>query len=256
MAQAIAPVDTVTLLEQVLVTGDLAKLSPGQRLEYYRSVCTSLGLNPLTRPFDYIVLNSKLTLYAKKDCAEQLRRNNGVSIPKPDIQFADGLCIVSVTAVDKHGRSDSDIGAVLVEGVKGEARANAIMKAVTKAKRRVTLSICGLGMLDETEVESIPDAQTVRVDMETGEITEPRRTLPPGKPRPPITSEHDPLWRRWVELAIEAADLGIPVPDLELPVEQEPLIAAGQALAKAITAKKATIPTAVPDEEPQDALPI
>ncbi len=27
---------------------------------------------------------------------------------------------------------------------------------MTKAKRRVTLSICGLGWLDETEVESIP----------------------------------------------------------------------------------------------------
>ena len=26
------------------------------------------------------------------------------------------------------------------------------MKTITKAKRRVTLSICGLGMLDETEV--------------------------------------------------------------------------------------------------------
>jgi phage tail sheath protein FI len=30
------------------------------------------------------------------------------------------------------------------------------MKAETKAKRRVTLSICGLNMLDESEVESIP----------------------------------------------------------------------------------------------------
>jgi hypothetical protein len=33
-----------------------------------------------------------------------------------------------------------------------------MMKAVTKAKRRVTLSICGLGMLDETEVDSVPGA--------------------------------------------------------------------------------------------------
>ena len=33
------------------------------------------------------------------------------------------------------------------------------MKAETKAKRRVTLSICGLGMLDETEVETIPGAR-------------------------------------------------------------------------------------------------
>jgi len=30
--------------------------------------------------------------------------------------------------------------------LKGEARANAFLKAVTKAKRRVTLSICGLGL--------------------------------------------------------------------------------------------------------------
>lgn len=31
------------------------------------------------------------------------------------------------------------------------------MKAITKAKRRVTLSICGLGMLDESELETIKE---------------------------------------------------------------------------------------------------
>jgi hypothetical protein len=36
---------------------------------------------------------------------------------------------------------------------------NVVMKAVTKSKRRVTLSLCGLGMLDESEVETIPDAK-------------------------------------------------------------------------------------------------
>ncbi len=59
-----------------------------------------------------------------------------------------------------------------IEGLKGEARANAIMKCVTKAKRRVTLSICGLGMLDETEVDSIPTAQKVAVDPMTGALPE------------------------------------------------------------------------------------
>jgi hypothetical protein len=34
-----------------------------------------------------------------------------------------------------------------------------VLKCVTKAKRRVTLSICGLGWLDETEVETIPVAK-------------------------------------------------------------------------------------------------
>src|SRR5439155_4115860 len=34
------------------------------------------------------------------------------------------------------------------------------MKAETKAKRRLTLSLCGLGMLDESEVEVPPTAVT------------------------------------------------------------------------------------------------
>ena len=48
------------------------------------------------------------------------------------------------------------MGAVSTAGLKGEALANSMMKATTKSKRRVTLSICGLGMLDETEIDSIP----------------------------------------------------------------------------------------------------
>ena len=37
------------------------------------------------------------------------------------------------------------------------------MKAETKAKRRVTLSICGLGILDESETDTMPGAVTVDV---------------------------------------------------------------------------------------------
>ncbi len=39
------------------------------------------------------------------------------------------------------------------------------MKAETKAKRRVTLSICGLGMLDESEVPSVKGAEVVPVEI-------------------------------------------------------------------------------------------
>src|ERR1019366_7434848 len=47
---------------------------------------------------------------------------------------------------------------------------NAMLKARTRAKRRLTLSLCGLGMLDELEVATIPSTQLVDVDAETGEI--------------------------------------------------------------------------------------
>jgi len=62
--------------------------------------------------------------------------------------------------------------------VGGEARANLMMKAETKAKRRVTLSICGLGMLDETEVESLPPAATGA----------PPEDTKPTEPPPPLST--------------------------------------------------------------------
>lgn len=158
------------MMEAVLLGGDLSKLTPAQRVSYYQNVCTSLGINPLTRPFDYITLNGKLTLYARKDAAEQLRKKHNISIGKPVIQFQDELIIVTV---DGHidGRTDSEVGVVKKSDMKGDM-ANAIMKAVTKAKRRLTLSICGLGFLDETEVETIKDAAPVIVD-DNGEIETP-----------------------------------------------------------------------------------
>jgi hypothetical protein len=64
--------------------------------------------------------------------------------------------VVVVRAELPGGRSEDSTGAVPISG-QGEQFANALMKAETKAKRRATLSILGLGMLDETEVESIPE---------------------------------------------------------------------------------------------------
>jgi hypothetical protein len=55
------PIDPA-IMEQVLIGGDLAQLTEAQRLAYYRAVCQSLGLNPLSKPFEYLWLNGKLRL--------------------------------------------------------------------------------------------------------------------------------------------------------------------------------------------------
>lgn len=157
------------LIERVVAGGDLAQLSPAQRTAYYQAVCDSLGLNPLTRPFEYIRLQGKLTLYVRRDATDQLRKINGISVEiKSRSQLGD-LYVVTASARDRDGRVDESIGAVSVQGLSGEALANALMKAETKAKRRVTLSICGLGLTDETEVDSIPSARPVVV-LEDGVI--------------------------------------------------------------------------------------
>jgi hypothetical protein len=158
MSTAVA-VPTAPDIERVLIGGDLAKLSPEQRVVYYNQVCESLGLNPLTKPFQYLNLNGKTVLYATKDCTEQLRQIHNISLSIVSRENCEGVYIVTARAVRADGRQDESIGAVPLPSQAGEAKANAVMKAETKAKRRVTLSICGLGMLDESEIESIPDAK-------------------------------------------------------------------------------------------------
>jgi hypothetical protein len=62
------------VLEAVLMNGDLARLPAQQRVEYMLGVCRTLGLNPATKPFEFITLNGKLVMYARRDCTEQLRK--------------------------------------------------------------------------------------------------------------------------------------------------------------------------------------
>jgi len=187
-------------MEAVIIKGDLKKLTPEERVQYYNETCKSVGLNPLTRPFEYIELQGKLTLYARRDAADQLRKMNGINIEIVSQDVSDGLLSVHVRAKDVTGRIDEDLGVVsFPENMRGDVRANTIMKAVTKAKRRVTLSISGLGMLDETEAETIPSAKPppevksvmrpaelstgTHIDRETGEVIEttaPDQAASPG----------------------------------------------------------------------------
>ncbi len=145
------------LMEQVIVGGDLSKLTANDRMRYYRAVCESVGLNPLTQPFAYLYFQNKMVLYARKECAEQLRDLRGVTITRLDEHWSPDGDLYTVTAYgsNKAGRTDADKGIVSIGALRGVERANAMMKATTKAKRRLTLSLCGLGMLDESEVEDL-----------------------------------------------------------------------------------------------------
>ena len=147
-----------TKVEAALIEGDLSKMSSDEKLQHYRNVCESLGLNPHTKPFGYITLNGKLTLYALRAATDQLRSLHGVSVVETKNVVQNGIVTVTCVVRDKCGREDSDIGCVNISGLSGDALANAFMKAITKAKRRATLSLCGLGWLDETEVETLRDA--------------------------------------------------------------------------------------------------
>jgi len=158
------------ILEKAIMGEDLSGLTPQERLKLYAYVCQSLGLNPYTKPFCYLKLRrkvngkivEKLILYAKKDCAEQLRKIHGISLKVTNRQKIDDFYMVSVYAEDRIGRFDEATASVCIKGLQGQDLCDAIMKCETKAKRRVTFSICGLTWMDKLmdQVESIKDKQT------------------------------------------------------------------------------------------------
>jgi hypothetical protein len=155
---ALAPTSPADVLERIIIHGDLSKLNQDQKVEYYRLMCESLGLNPNTRPFAYLSLQGKTVLYALRDCTDQLRRIHKVSVIETSQEEINGVYVVVCKVQNGEGRTDIARGAVDLGSLKGEALANAIMKTETKAKRRATLSICGLGVLDELEIEDITEA--------------------------------------------------------------------------------------------------
>lgn len=175
---------TPETLERVMLEGDLSKLRPEQRLEWYRARCDAAGLDPRGQPFQYLLLNGKLVLYATKAATEQLTgiHKLGVAIVGRETDRDTGLHIVQARVTFPDGRTVDDCGAVCLTGLKGEALANAVLKATTKAKRRTVLSALGLGMLDESEVEAVAGARRVSVEP-TGEIVDAGPVF--GKPEHP-----------------------------------------------------------------------
>ena len=144
--------------KMVLANGDLEKLTEDQRIEFLVGVCDAVGVDPRTQPFAFLKLQGKTVLYARKDCTEQLRARHKISAELAGERTVNDVLLIKAR-VTMAGRSDEATGAVNIKGLSGEALANAYMKAETKAKRRATLSFCGLGMLDESEVEDAQRAQ-------------------------------------------------------------------------------------------------
>jgi hypothetical protein len=182
-------------MAQVVTSGDLSGLSLPDKLTYYKARCEAAKLDPRTVPFKIIRDGKREILYADGGATAQLALRNGigVTILKQWTEGADGkmpMRYVLVRGTD--GRRATDELAVLplfrstfyenpdgddthevwksVDGRRqkvavpgewrtvklvGEALANALMKCVTKAYRRCILKMVGLGMPDETEIDTI-----------------------------------------------------------------------------------------------------
>jgi len=236
-------------LAQVLIQGDLSQLSSEEKTNYYLAVCESLKLNPYTKPFAYLAFEGGEQLYARKDATDQLRKVHKVSITGLVVERQGDAYIVTASARTADGRTDVATGVVTIKNLFGNPLANAMMRAETKAKRRVTLSICGLGLTDESELDTMVGVRTL-----DPELPEPAEAHVPTREQDPedelvevevtkpanvmVTSQDDRLWQRWMHVRTEALRYGVVPPNVGLPCSRTLLIDAGLVLSQATEAKK------------------
>lgn len=161
-------------IESAMANNNYAKLSPKDRVEVLTKTCTSLGLNPLTQPFGfYKMKDGSVQLYAKRAAAEQLSKIHGVSVLEAGETWNEKTRVftVKIKAQDKDGRIGMNRGDVWISPtLTGEDLANQYMRCFTKAHRRWVLSMCGLGYLDETEVEDVEKAEAKRNQPKSAQI--------------------------------------------------------------------------------------
>jgi hypothetical protein len=153
-----------SITNALILNGDLSKLTPTDKIKYYNGYCVRLGLDSFTRPFEILRLQGKEILYLTRSGAQQLNKLHNVSHMITSRELIADASVYQVTARASlpDGRFTESIGAVNIGGLKGDNYANAIMKCETKAKRRSTLDLLGLGVLDETEVETL-NGQVVEI---------------------------------------------------------------------------------------------
>lgn len=162
---AMQQAEAASLFTTLVLNNDLSKLTEPQRVEYYKIVCDRAGLDPMAKPFDLMTLNGRLVMYANKTTTAQLTAIHNLTVTIVSKEVLNGLYVATARAQKPNGASSEDIGAVVIGGLQGEAAANAMMKAITKAKRRAVLSVCGLGMLDETETDTLQAQQIETVEL-------------------------------------------------------------------------------------------
>lgn len=147
------------IIESLVLGGDVGKLTPAQKVQYVAYRCKQVGLDPAAQPFQLLRLQGKEVLYATAGATQQLCQTRGLSVSVTKREKVEDIYCVEVRVTDKDGRFSENMGSTPIAGLKGEALSNALLKATTKAIRRTVLAHCGLGLMDETEAETIPGAQ-------------------------------------------------------------------------------------------------
>ncbi len=144
------------LVKVAALGGNLKSLTAEQKAEYIAAITKNAGLSDSSL-FKIIEFDGREVLYADKGVAEMLRSTRGLSFTEPNIVLNGALMLITIGITDGK-RTEYDLGSISIDETN---RNHAAMVCMTKAKRRATLSFCGLGMIDNEKKIFFPDYDTM-----------------------------------------------------------------------------------------------
>jgi hypothetical protein len=162
-----------SLLVNIGLNGSVSHFDKSQKQALLSKLCITLGLNEELQPFRiYQNIRGEEYIYATKECCAQLRHREHINIMEVgEPIFSNNTISVRVKGNNKHGRESWEIGSVgTTESMTSAEIAHGVMTAVTKAKRRLTLCLSGLGVLADVELEDM--AQVVSTGIEEQKLSE------------------------------------------------------------------------------------
>lgn len=139
------------------MNGDWKGVSDADRMRFLKHMCDALSIPLVLNPFKFIDMKGKTQLYSTAEAAFSLARKNKMTVKITEEKFdkESQILTIRVTATHPKGEQSDDVGKLYLGGLTGQDRANAEMKAVTKAKRRAIFSALGLSVMDEDEIKHL-----------------------------------------------------------------------------------------------------
>lgn len=157
--------EQIGAVETALMMNNFGALTKAQRALVILKKCEQIGVSIWLQPYAWGTMDGKLVPVPLKGLFQQLRAKNNLTITKIEEEIDKELGIFMVKV---HGRvtgssgvvrEDMGLGVVGIKGLTGDPLANAMMKAHTKAKNRLTGSLCGGDSgIDDTEMSSVAGA--------------------------------------------------------------------------------------------------
>jgi hypothetical protein len=188
MSEMPAKYDAEPAVIEQLIRGDVSSVPREALLRYVFTFCERVGISPLAVPFSLMKTQRGMQLVANRNFYDAVASKYSVSRECTGEGFFEGtkLYYTRYRATTPDGRVTEDMALVDTAGLSGNDLANAIMKAHTKGRNRVTRAHLGFPFPDETEAETVPGASVVSIsEVPSGSDGEP----PAPEPEPAKASE-------------------------------------------------------------------